>query len=99
MISEETLLRILLTHTCESVDESKWTELDEILLGSAEHPGPMAEFWKEAKDIDLSFEHKAARARRAFVATLTDWMQLHDFHVPFPNGPPSKGQSCAKVDN
>ena len=99
MISEETLLGILLKRTCRSVNESHWAELDEILLGSAEHPGPLAEFWREAKDADLTFEHKAARARRAFVGTLVDWMQLHDFHAPFPSGPPSKGQSCAKVEN
>ena len=91
MISEETLLGILLKRTCRSVNESHWAELDEILLGSAEHPGPLAEFWREAKDADLTFEHKAARARRAFVGTLVDWMQLHDFHAPFPSGPPSKG--------
>ena len=99
MISEETLLGILLKRICRSVNESHWAELDEILLGSAEHPGPLAEFWREAKDPDLTFEHKAARARRAFVGTLVDWMQLHDFHAPFPSGPPSKGQSCAKVEN
>jgi hypothetical protein len=40
-----------------------------------------------------------ARARRAFVATLAEWTQMHDFHTPFANGPPSKGQSCAKVDD
>ena len=33
------------------------------------------------------------------MATLSDWMQMHDNHSPFPNGPPAKGQSCAKVEN
>ena len=30
---------------------------------------------------------------------MAEWVQMHDFHMPFANGPPSKGQSCAKVDH
>ena len=48
---------------------------------------------------DLSTEEWRARARRAFVATLSEWMQMHDYHSPFPDGPHAKGQSCAKVEN
>ena len=48
---------------------------------------------------DLNTEQRRARARRAFVATLSEWMQMHDYHSPFPNGPPAKTQSCAKVDD
>ena len=49
--------------------------------------------------VGLNTEQRRARARRAFVATLSEWMQMHDYHSPFPNGPPAKGQSCAKVEN
>ena len=48
---------------------------------------------------ELNKAARRARARRAFVATLSEWMQMHDYHSPFPNGSPAKGQSCAKVEN
>ena len=41
----------------------------------------------------------AALARRAFVGVLAEWVQMHDYHTPFANGPPAKGQPCAKVVN
>ena len=60
----------------------------------------MADFWRRTcADESLTATQKFARARRAFVATLVEWMQMHDNHEPFSNGPPSKGQPCAKVDN
>jgi hypothetical protein len=49
--------------------------------------------------VGLHAEQQRARARRAFVATLSEWMQMHDYHSPFPNGLHSKGQSCAKVED
>ena len=30
---------------------------------------------------------------------LAEWVQMHDNHAPFANGPPAKGQPCAKVVN
>ena len=41
----------------------------------------------------------ASLTRRAFVGALTEWAQMHDYHTPFANGPPAKGQPCAKVVN
>ena len=29
------------------------------------------------------------------MAVLSEWVNMHDFHEPFANGPPSAGQSCA----
>ena len=40
-----------------------------------------------------------AHDRDRFVATLVDWSQMHDYHAPFPHGPPHKDQPCAKVEN
>ena len=45
-----------------------------------------------------SSEHRCARARTAFVAALAEWVNMHDYHEPFPNGPPGAHQSCAAED-
>ena len=44
-------------------------------------------------------EHRCARARTAFVAALAEWVNMHDLHEPFPNGPPAPNQSCAAEEN
>ena len=70
-------------------------------------PPEEAEEWQELASLlgvddateECSAEARAARARRAFVATLAEWVQMHDYHTPFCNGPPSKGPACAKVEN
>ena len=61
----------------------------------------MSAQWHQSIHADrcLSRNAKCARARRAFVAALAEWTQMHDYHAPFAHGPPNKGQSCAKVDN
>jgi hypothetical protein len=40
-----------------------------------------------------------AHDRDLFVTKLVDWSQMHDYHAPFPHGPPHKDQPCAKVEN
>ena len=73
-----------------------WQELDDIFAGD----GEMCRYWQETQeDLKLLPCSKLARARRVFVAILAEWMQMHDYHTPFANGPPAKGQSCAKVEN
>ena len=109
MISEAAFLQCLLGQQAPAPgsaggDEEKlWVEFDAIISGheAEERADPMAASWKEAtrQGHPLDDKAKACRARRVFVATLAEWMQMHDFHTPFANGPPSKGQSCAKVDN
>ena len=86
-----------------------WDELGRILYGYHDgeeetelQEGPMARFWQEtvsSSKESLTASHIGPRARRAFVATLAEWMQMHDNHEPFANGPPRKGQACAKVEN
>ena len=74
--------------------------------------GPMSACWQEARHKQeargapasgraqmRTLHEKKALARRAFVATLAEWVQMHDYHQPFPAGPPRKGQPCAQVDN
>ena len=43
-------------------------------------------------------DHRRARARSAFVAALAEWVNMHDYHEPFPNEPPTSHQSCAAED-
>ena len=43
-------------------------------------------------------DYRRARARSVFVATLAEWVNMHDCHEPFVNGPPSVHQSCAAED-
>ena len=40
-----------------------------------------------------------AYLRERFVTALVDWLQMHDYHAPFPRGPPRKDQPCGKVEN
>ena len=47
---------------------------------------------------EVSLERRCARARTAFVAALAEWVNMHDYHEPFPNGPPASHQSCAVED-
>ena len=42
---------------------------------------------------------KSAFARRTLVGLLAEWVHMHDYHTPFANGPPDKGQPCANVSN
>ena len=44
-------------------------------------------------------EHRSARARTVFVAALAEWVNVHDYHEPFPNGPPGVHQTCATEEN
>ena len=99
MISERSM-QILLGRISEDMPESEWSELDRILCGEGSD-GEMQEYWRNTKAAaaGLSQAARCARARRIFVATLAEWTQMHDFHAPFAQGPPNKGQSCAKVDN
>ena len=48
---------------------------------------------------DNNSQHRFARARRVFVAALAEWVNMHDYHEPFPDGPPGVHQSCATEDN
>ena len=74
-----------------------WGELADII-----RVGKLKDSWP-IEDASLQGpEHRAARAsvaRRAFIATLAEWVQMHDNHLPFPMGPPDKSQACAKVEN
>ena len=65
-------------------DEAVWEELANLLSPDE---------WQH-----LSAEHRRQAARLSFITTLAEWSQMHDLHEPFPMGPPSKTQSCAKVD-
>ena len=38
-------------------------------------------------------------ARKLFVASLAEWVNMHDLHTPFPMGPPGKDQACASVED
>ena len=100
MLSEQSL-RILLGKAPNDMPDAEWAELDRILVGGDMVEGEMCTNWRETRqgDSGLSYGAKCARARRAFVAALAEWTQMHDFHAPFAHGPPNKGQSCAKVDN
>lgn len=40
-----------------------------------------------------------AYLRERFLTALVDWLQMHDYHAPFPQGPPRKDQPCAKIEN
>ena len=44
-------------------------------------------------------EQKSAWARKTFVAALAEWVNMHDLHEPFANGPPSAEQSCAVLEH
>ena len=44
-------------------------------------------------------EQKSAWARKTFVAALAGWVNMHDLHEPFANGPPSAEQSCAVLEH
>lgn len=48
---------------------------------------------------DEQKEQQRAYGRKLFVATLAEWVNMHDLHRPFALGPPSKDQPCASVDN
>ena len=50
---------------------------------------------ENAQSEKKRYEEKAAQARRIFVAALSEWVNMHDWHEPFANGPPSAEQSCA----
>ena len=49
-------------------------------------------------DTDQVTAYRRARARSLFVAALAEWVNMHDYHEPFPNGPPSAHQTCACED-
>jgi len=44
------------------------------------------------------YQEKVTHARRVFVAVLSEWVNMHDWHEPFAHGPPSVTQSCATED-
>ena len=33
------------------------------------------------------------------MAALAEWVNMHDWHKPFPQGPPARGQACCAVEN
>ena len=75
-------------------DEILWNEIDEHIMaaGAAASSRPY-------ESVPQSKSQRAATARRIFTDVLTEWVNMHDLHQPFANGPPRKGQPCAKVEN
>ena len=95
-ITEKTLLSLLAE--AGSMDQESIAELGRIVLD-----GPVAAEWpdivaklRSCGEGDISGK---ARARTAFLVTLAEWLQMHDFHEPFAQGRPSKAQSCCHVDH
>ncbi len=63
-------------------------------------PGSASERQGEAATPGSAIrEEKAAFARKLFVSALAEWVNMHDLHKPFAQGPPAKGQQCAAVEN
>ena len=113
-ISVRALTHCLLQSGAVTEDESRrcWEEYDDIMLNcsrSSTSTGkkdgmPLAAVDDPSSDglalpaEDNRSEHRSARARTAFVASLAEWVNMHDYHEPFPNGPPGAHQSCAAED-
>ena len=79
-------------------EESRaWDELVSILTECG-RGGATRDIWRGMKNSENQDE-KRATARKLFVATLAEWVNMHDLHRPFACGPPSKDQPCASVEN
>lgn len=76
-------------------DQSCWDELRDI-LDACGRPG-LAEQLSAARSASAS--QRRALARKLWVCVLSEWVNMHDNHTPFPMGPPGKEQPCATVDN
>ena len=68
-----------------------WRELDDILVSCSRLTSDIHEA--------TSDDTKRARARRIFVGALAEWVNMHDWHKPFAQGPPARGQACCSVEN
>ena len=89
-----------------ALDDDAWQELAEVLRSEGEtlqrlvQSGGNGARCEASQGLDPSGgQIDASLTRRAFVGALTEWAQMHDYHTPFANGPPAKGQPCAKVVN
>jgi hypothetical protein len=113
-ISFPTFAHCLLGQSLPTQEQKQdcWDELRDILQtcgrpGSAENicaPGSAsADEQHAAENINApgsaSADERHAAARKAFVAALAEWVNMHDVHAPFPMGPPGKDQACATVDD
>ena len=107
-ISSETLTRCLLQtpSVTEEQDRQCWQEFDDTMANCARcvEPAPDSISFplgigdEEAGMQTCSQAQRRARARSRFVAALAEWVNMHDYHEPFANGPPAAHQSCAAED-
>ena len=58
---------------------------------------PASMTWPELRELLDGEGPDAAKARLEACQGLAEWCNMHDFHLPHPNGPPHPKQSCAKV--
>jgi len=107
-ISSETLTRCLLQtpSITEEQDRQCWQEFDDIMANCARcvepapdsDSSPLGAGAEGAGTQTCSQAQRRARARSRFVAALAEWVNMHDYHEPFANGPPAAHQSCAAED-
>ena len=59
---------------------------------------PLAAGEEGAGTQTCSQAQRRARGKSVFVAALAEWVNMHDYHEPFANGPPAAHQGCAAED-
>ena len=98
-ISVDALMHCLLQTGAVTEEESRrcWQEFDDIMLNCSRSDS-VSSRGMSLTAADNS-EHRSARARTVFVAALAEWVNMHDYHEPFPNGPPGVHQTCATEEN
>ena len=79
-------------------EQQCWQELEHILSACGRGGRPAGDALSEGPS-SASPSEKRASARNLFVASLAEWVGMHDLHKPFPLGPPAKGQPCCAVDH
>ena len=97
-ISWKTFSHCLLEHQGpepQQEEQDCWDELFDILKACG-RPGVSEQL---SAPGSASAAQRRALARKLFVAALTEWVNMHDVHAPFPMGPPGKDQACATVEN
>ena len=82
-------------------EERCWRELEHTLRACSREQPSVANSDLKSLSPGLASDppQKRAIARRAFVACLAEWVNMHDLHRPFPLGPPSRDQPCCAVEN